>query len=69
MKLLVYISLVIVLTAPLVWAWKFIRAWLAPTVPLGTLLMRILGLSIAFIVYALLCLWMALYLMGQMEPS
>ncbi len=69
MKLLVYISLVVVLTAPLVWAWRSIRAWLGPEVPFRSVLLRILCLCAGFILYASLCLWAALFLMGMLRPA
>jgi hypothetical protein len=64
MKTLVYIALVIVLTAPLVWAWNPIRKWMSPEQALGTLLLRVLALLAAFIVYGLMAFWLALFLMG-----
>jgi|GEM_PF-4059955 len=64
MKILVYIALVIVLTAPMIWVWNPIRKWLRPEQKLGNLLWRALVLLGAFILYGLLAFWLALFLMG-----
>ena len=64
MRSMIYIALVIVLTAPLVWVWNPIRRWLAPELPVGRILLRVLAMSIAYMVYASLAFWLAITLMG-----
>ena len=65
MRLVLYIALVVVMVAPMVWGWNPIRRWLSPDQPLSRLLLRVLLLSIAFCLYAITCLWLTIILMGR----